>query len=457
MLPLLAVAVISLLAVALIGGRIATYDTRTRLNEHLRGVAEVLTTSNFPLTEPVLRKMRNLAGAQFVLAGAAGEAVVSTLPIATTTLLPQSHLSGPDSIDWANPVVVAGQRYLHSSLPYRQQRGGAELQLHILFPYREFQAAWRSAFLPPLVVGTAAVLAIAVVAHFVAARISHVVQGLGGEVRRLAEGDFSHVELPSRDDELRDLALAVNQTAVRLAEYEQQVRRTEQLRTVAVLGAGLAHEIRNAATGCRMAVDLHAEGCPIDHDDQTLAIAKQQLYLMESRLQRFLELGKKPAQIDKRPVDFGQLVEDTLAIVRPAARHAGVVLDWCAPEPPVMFSADADMLGQAIVNLVLNAIEAAQRSNAQSAAEGRVVVRLAVGADQAELIVCDSGGGPQNELSGSLFEPFVTSKPEGVGLGLAVVKQVVDAHGGSIHWNREAGLTRFHVRVPLGARELSHV
>ena len=91
--------------------------------------------------------------------------------------------------------------------------------------------------------------------------------------------------------------LAVNRTAEMLNEYEAQVRRSEQMRTLTVLGASIAHQLRNAVTGCRMALDLHAAECQSADDSECLDVAKRQLRLMESQLQRFLRVGKAPEQL----------------------------------------------------------------------------------------------------------------------------------------------------------------
>jgi nitrogen-specific signal transduction histidine kinase len=72
--------------------------------------------------------------------------------------------------------------------------------------------------------------------------------------------------------------------------------------------------------------------------------------------------------------------------------------------------------------------------------------------DDVELVVSDTGPGPATDSPSTIFEPFVTSKAEGAGLGLAVAKQVVDAHDGSISWSRRDGVTQFRVTLPFAAK-----
>jgi signal transduction histidine kinase len=97
------------------------------------------------------------------------------------------------------------------------------------------------------------------------------------------------------------------------------------------------------------------------------------------------------------------------------------------------------------LNVVTNAIEAAGPG-------GVVEVQLAAGPNgQAVIAVFDSGTGPPPDVAARLFEPFVTGKREGVGLGLAVARQIVDAHGGTIRWHREGERTCFEIALPLPA------
>jgi signal transduction histidine kinase len=453
--PLLAVAVASLAAVGAINVGIAGRQTRERIERQLQGVVGVLAESNFPLTDAVLRQMHELSRAEFILADAKGRPVASSLaerPASTPRGVEAADL---ERVTLGPPQKIFGASYFHTivELPRRPAAGTAR-RLHVLFPETEYRRSWREAFMPSIVVGVAAVVAVAAVARVLGGRISRATATLSQEVVRLARGDFAAVELPATDDELRDLSVAVNRTAGMLAEYQEQLRRTEQMRTVAMLGAGLAHEMRNAATGCRIALDLHAERCRAGGDGESLEVAKRQLQLMESQLQRFLHVGKASRPGRPQPLDLVRLVDDRLSLVRPAMRHAGVDLEWTPAAGEALVLGDEEELGQVVVNLLLNAVEAVQQADG----ERRIAVHIDAGPDnRARLVVSDSGPGPSEEVAASLFEPFVTSKPEGVGLGLAVVRQLVENQQGRITWRREAERTSFTVELPMATKGLACV
>ncbi len=462
MVPLVVVALASLAAISVVHAHLSTVRTRDRVERQLQGVAAVLTGSGFPLTEAVLQQMSDLASAEFVLTTESGDTVASSFALSD------------DSIDWPTTTPAAehatevslgsvlklnDNKYFHSSLELADRRGGLSPQvLHILFPQDEFNTAWRAMFLPPLLIGLAAIIAVILTTGLVAARINRVLQRLGRDVHRLAEGDFSAVEVPSVDDETKDLAVAVNQTATRLAEYEAETRRTEQMRTLAILGSGLAHEMRNAATGCRMAVDLHSEVCSgSTADDDSMEMARHQLSLMERRLQKFLQLGKQSVDGAEVDLDLAELVGELVALVRPSAKHAGVALDWQVLADDTTVHADAEQLSQAVMNLLLNAVDAAAHQSAVKGGSARVRVALDTSDGFLVLTVADSGEGPPEKLADTLFEPFVSDKPEGVGLGLAVARQVAKNSGGLLEWSRSADETQFVLRLPSVTERVTNV
>jgi len=456
MLPLLVVAVLSIAAVGGVHAWLAARHTQQRIEDQVRGVVSVLTSARFPLTGSVLRQMKSLSGAEFVLTDASGRLLATSLPQSPPPLPSRSALTDPDRIALEQEASIAGRDYFHTALRIAVQQAAAGRQvLHVLFPRDDYRAALRGAIIPPIVVGLASLVAVAAVAHVVAGRIGRGTARLGEELKRIAGGDFTAMKLPAADDEVRDLAVAINQAADRLTMYEQQVRTAEQARTVALLGVGLAHELRNAATGCLMAIDLHTEACGACGDDESLAVAKRQLRLMESQLQRFLKTGKGPVPVRKEEIELGKLIGELLPLVRPAARHAGVEIEWTPPGDELAVSADPDAIGQVVLNLITNAIEAVQAGGDQRADRRRVLVALSRGADgRARLTISDTGPGPASSVSDALFEPFVSNKPEGIGLGLATARQVVEAHGGTVEWSRSSAVTQFRIELPICERGL---
>jgi signal transduction histidine kinase len=448
-LPLAAVAVASLLAVGVINARLATSQTRSAIAEQLEGVVDVLANSNFPLTDAVLKQMKGLSGAEFVLLNDEAELISASQPELAGDIPTFVGAVSEVHIALGPQILIGNSSYFHSALRLKRPLGGNESGvLHILFPQQRYNQAWRSAFLPPLVVGVITIIAVALVTQWIANRVSRNLATLGAGVQRLAEGDFKPLPIPRQDDELRDLTIAVNQTAARLSEYEQHVRQTEQMRTVAMLGAGLAHEMRNAATGCRLAVDLHAEGCPAAPSDESLAIARSQLQLMENRLQGFLQLGREQPLAEARRLDLAALVGELVPLVLPAARHAGVTIEWQSTHREMLILGHRDAFAMVVLNLLLNAIEAAHKCP-PSQGTSQVGIYLSQDAPEyIELEVSDSGAGLRADLADTLFQPFVTTKPEGVGLGLAVAQQVAASHGGEIRWSRDGDRTRFRLRIP---------
>jgi signal transduction histidine kinase len=240
----------------------------------------------------------------------------------------------------------------------------------------------------------------------------------------MVQGDYEPVPLPARNDELRDLVESANRLADQLDESQRAIQRGERLALLGQLSGGLAHQLRNAVTGARIAVELHERHCH-SPDVESIRVALRQLALTESHLQRFLTIGR-PTGLRYSQCDLRQVIADIAALVLPMCRHRNVAYDErYGAQAEGNLWADAGQLRQLLLNLVLNAVEAAGPG-------GWVRVELdARGADTI-LRVLDSGPGPSDDLLERLFEPFVTGKADGIGLGLAEGKRIAEAHGGRL-------------------------
>jgi len=430
----------------------AAEQATREITDRIQEVTRTLSEPSFPLTGAVLEQMQGLAGADFVLLDRRGEVVASTRSEWTREAL--RHLTsaaGPTPLELAQPVRVGEEAFLHAAIEIapRSPTARGPLLLHVLYAEQAYLRQRREAVMPSLAIGVVALAFVISLAVAIASRVTQPLAQLREQVRHIARGDFRPLVLPARDDEVRELATAVNHMAHTLAQYEDRIRHAEQQRTLAQLGGSLVHQLRNAVTGARIAIDLHRGECPQGPEDESLGVATRQLILMERYLKRFLTLGAAPP-VALETLDFAQLVLDLVPLVQPAARHARAELEVDAGCEPMLVHGDRDALEHMTLNLLLNAVEAASTNRAASPASGAAVwVSVAARrADQVTLTVTDTGPGPPAALADRLCEPFVTGKKDGAGLGLAVAKAVAEKHRGELTWKRENERTTFTVDLP---------
>jgi signal transduction histidine kinase len=429
-------------------------QARLQIETRVRNVAGTLAESHFPLNEPILKQMKGLSGAEFLFVGGDNTRQAT---------FPADDLEIPllDPVaegDWQNlrlgpRVTSGGQAYLCSAVRFEQPRrfeNSAVLygDLYILYPEALWRDALWDAIWPSLVLGTFVGLASVALAIGVSERLSRRIQELERRTRLIASGDFSPMPLPGRDDELRDLGRSINEMAERLAQLQQTVQKTERLRLLGQLSGGLAHQLRNGIAGARLAVQLHARASAGKIDGEALQVALRQLSLLETNLKRFLAVGQT-GEMRREPCSLTALVNEAQALLRPQCRHAGIDLRWQMPADDFAVQGDRGQLEQLILNVLGNAVEAAGPGGW---VEAMLQGKQEIGARSVVLEVNDSGPGPPPAVADRLFEAFVTSKPEGVGLGLAVAKQVAEAHGGAIGWRHDADHTCFRIELPLLTR-----
>jgi signal transduction histidine kinase len=414
--------------------RYAWRQTETRV----QNVAHTLGDAQFPLTPKVLDQAKGLSGADFVFLTPDGRRVSTQGADQETALFPESALTG----DWQTlrldaRVYLNGRSYFCSGLRLSPPRSATTGTLYILYPEALWKDALNQAIRPALLIGGFAGLAALVLAVLLSGRLSRRISLLEQQTRSIAAGDFRPLALAGGNDEIRDLGRSINDMAEQLARLQQAIEKQERLRLLGQVSGGLAHQLRNGVTGAVLAVQLHARDCA-GGDGEALKVALRQLALVEANLKRFLDLGRDQAVAE--PCSLVELLDEAVALQGPQARHAGVELRWEPPETSPIVDGNRSQLGHLFLNLIGNAVEAAGPL-------GRVEIRLQQ-AERCIIEVIDSGPGPPPEIHDRLFQPFVTGKRDGVGLGLAVARQVAEAHGGSITWQRSAGGTCFRVELP---------
>jgi signal transduction histidine kinase len=421
--------------------QIAARNAERRLAEQQWAIAHTLTEprSTYPLTKPILEQMKGFSGAEFMFVPAGGSRTPeSTFPepqeppdvrrFVPPILAKDLHL-GP-------PVTVGGREYRCMRLTLGEQNPTRRGELYIFYPESLRQTAVRDAVRPLMILGGLGGLVAVALAFVFGSRLVRRVRDLDARTRLIAAGDFRPMPVPRSNDELRDLCEAVNDMARRLAAFRDELQRTERLRVLGQFSGGLAHQLRNAAAGAKLALELYLQENPTA-DPEPLEVALRQLARIEANLRQFLDLGKPPIEA-KQPCDLAKLIDQAVSLLKPQCQHAGTALEWKPPAGPCVIPGDPAQLSHLFGNVIGNAVEAAGPG-------GSVEVRLL---DGFVVEVIDTGPGPPPDIAGKLFEPFVTGKEQGIGLGLAVAKQAADAHGGKIAWERKQGRTVFRIELP---------
>ncbi len=416
---------------------------RRRIERQMGDIVDTANAVTIPRNVQTLRLMKGLSGAGFLICDPRGEPLRDSQGEPVTTLpdvplqLPEPKSDG-DQAELGSPVEVAGETYFCRGV----QLGRSKWTLYIFYPESLWRDALWHAIGPSLFLGATFGLGSIFFAIVMAQRLSRRIRELEQRTRSIARGDFSPMPVPNRNDELRDLSLSVNEMAAQLSEWQRTIEQNERLRLLAQVSGGLAHQLRNGVTGARLAMQLHARELDDGDESESLQVALRQLALIDMYLKRFFELGRS-SDIRREPVCLVDLIDETIALVIPQCRHAGTQLEWERPKSASTILGDREQLQHLLLNIITNAIEAAGPGGWV-----RVGVSNEKASDSVLVRVIDSGPGPAPDVAARLFEPFVTGKREGVGLGLAVSRQVVENHDGSICWRRETESTCFEVRLP---------
>lgn len=235
---------------------------------------------------------------------------------------------------------------------------------------------------------------------------------------------------------------------------DRQMSHRSAARSVSALAAMLAHEVKNPLSGIRGAAQLLEHSVPDQERELTNLICEEtdRIVALVDRMEAFAD-GRP---IERGPLNIHQVLNHVRRIAENGFGKRVRFVESYDPSLPEVFG-DRDQLIQVFLNLVKNACEAPGDSEREIelSTAFRHGLRLALPGQQARInlplvvSIRDNGGGIPDEMRPNLFDAFVTSKPTGTGLGLALVAKIINDHGGAIEFDSEPGRTTFRVMLPL--------
>jgi len=358
----------------------------------------------------------------------------------------------------------------------------------------DFSAMARASFLKRLVatilVFTVGIGGIALLAWTYVKPISRVVEA----ARRVAAGSLEERLPLGRRDEIGELNQSFNEMVERLREkeaLEKRLYQAERLSAIAHLASGIAHEVRNPLNSISLIIDhLAAQfspkgGAEREEVSRLTTTVKQEIHRLNAMIEAFLKFGR-PLELKPQPSDIRQVLDEVLEVASQKVQeeHIQVKREYGDNLPSIWI--DVPHMKTCFLNLVLNAVQAmspeggilsvaigtaangtaAERGSAESTHGGSGISPPEAQVNQStespihrstangwvEIDIQDTGAGIAPENLDKVFEPYFTTKEVGIGLGLALTKQILEQHGGGIELSSELGKgTVVRLRLPTGA------
>ena len=240
----------------------------------------------------------------------------------------------------------------------------------------------------------------------------------------------------------------------RARRAERRARDAERLAELGSMTGGLAHEIKNPLSTIGLNAQLLAESLgesdlPADQRDRLLRrldALSREAERLRGILTDFLQFAGR-MKLDPQPHDLVKLVDEISDFFHPQCVQAGVTLRAQLPREPLIVQIDEGLIKQALLNLMLNAVQAMGESAARENDDGRkassnrgeLILRLEADRDEACIHVIDTGPGIETKRIEDIFRPYVSLRSGGTGLGLPTARRIVLEHGGQLTVHSELG------------------
>lgn len=245
-------------------------------------------------------------------------------------------------------------------------------------------------------------------------------------------------------DDIGQLGSAFNATLDRLEEQRQTLVRTEKLALAGLMAARVAHDIRNPLSSIKMQAQLlHVQAQAGTEQQAMLSAILRDIVQLEAVVSDLLETAR-PEEPVLAPTRLADLVRQAVEPLRPQLAHRRIALELAVDEEAPPLPVDASRLRRVLANVLSNAAEATR-------AGGAIHVALQTDASGQVITIGDDGVGIDPEVLPRVFDPFVSAKPGGIGLGLVNAKAIVESHGGRITLApRQPRGTLVTIQLPYG-------
>ena len=446
--PFTIVALAATLAVALVALTVISRTLESRAINQVQNTASVIRQTAFSLNPSILRSVHQLTGSDVITYTTQGAILATTLDERTERAL-------IDTV--ATPAVAEeirgapGRVIVHSMqcavpchVAYTSVETRPDAIVAVIAQSSELIAATTALTRTILIAAMLSLLVMVFVSQVVARRVTAPLDALVaftrdvspvGSTRRAAAGD----------DEVGRLAGAFNDMLDRLDRSRDALVRSEKLALAGLMAARVAHDVRNPLSSMKIQAQLLGSclGDPVQSRKLLDAVLRDILQL-ESVVRDLIELAR-PGELQRRAMSMNDVLDDVLQQLSAQLAYRKIAVDVGRSAELPLVDLDVGRFRQALLNLIGNAADAMPTG-------GTLTIVTGAGDHGSSVVldICDDGIGIDPSIRDRLFDPFVSTKRDGVGLGLVNAKAVVESHGGTLELTARAPKgTRARIVLPV--------
>lgn len=449
-LPFALVALLTTSAAAYVALSVATRTMDARVQSQMLDAVAVVSRSDLALNPAILRSVHEITGSDVLTYRVTGEVLATTLDTVSQRELIGAVQSAQRTqaadrpgrggaiahIDCGGPCYVA----------YRNVEGRPGTVVALVGETSQLTAASRAVTRTIVYAAALSLVVMVLVSQAVARRVTAPIERLVDFAKGLSTPG-SAARAPESNDSVGRLAAAFNEMLTRLELSQQALVKSEKLGLAGLMAAQVAHDIRNPLSSIKMQTQIvRARLRKGSGDEMALETVLNDIGQVESVIRDLIELAR-PGELRLQPTDLNQVVREVLKQLGAQFSHRKInmALSLADALPPIAL--DPGRFKRALVNVMVNASDAMPTGGTMG-----VTTRTIDDAEAVEIEVSDDGTGIDPRIIDRVFDPFVSTKRDGIGLGLVNVRSVVKSHGGEITLrHRQPRGTAAVIRLPINA------
>jgi signal transduction histidine kinase len=443
--PFAVVAVIATAASAFLTLQLVSREFEARIRSQILNTADVVARGGFAFNVAILRSVKTITGADLISFEDGGNVIATTLDDARGSVI--RAVTASPAVEQARAAGGAGliremncaDSPCHVSYKPVIDRPGA--MVAVIVEDAASAAALRAVSRSILLAALASLVLLIIVSQLVARRVTAPIADLAAFSQEVGRGTSRRAH--EGDDEIGRLGRAFNQMLDRLDESKVAKVRNEKLALAGLFAARVAHDIRNPLAA--MKINAQMLESAVKGEPRHAALVNAMLYdisQVESVIRDLIELAR-PGELKKVPADVNAVIRAVIRQLDIRLTHRKVQTMLQLPDRLPLVLLDTERFQQVLMNVFVNAIDAMPDGG---------ILTVSTRSDGADLVieVDDDGVGIDPGMVTRVFDPFVSTKPEGVGLGLVNAKAVVEGHDGRIALTpRQPRGTRARIIVPV--------